>query len=332
MIYLFLIGGIFLGWSFGRNNLASVFGTAVGTRMVPFKWATIVMGLFLLLGVFFSSSHTLDSMRSVSDVNTGIGALLISGIITFTFLLANRMGIPTSVAQGSVGALVGWNLFFQKPNNWQLLAQMVSAWFYGPALATLLTILGFYTARFFLKHIHIPLLYRDFWIRILLILSGAYTSYFLGANNIAAIVGPYLNVSQIDPFLMVWLVSISVIIGVFMADKRVITTVSSGLYPLSPIEALVTIISCGLAMSCFSSINLSHFLTHLGLPTFPLVPVPTASLLIGSILGIGLAKGRASIKWEAFGKIVISWLLFPVISGLICYVILGMLTIGGISL
>ena len=331
MIYLCLLGGIFLGWSFGRNNLASVFGTAIGTRMVPFKLATVVMGFFILLGVFFSSSYTLETMRDISDVNTGIGALLISGIIALTFLLATKAGLPTSVAQGSVGALVGWNLFFHEPNNWSLLVKMVSAWFYGPALAAFLTILGFYAARLFLKHVPIPLLYRDFWIRILLILGGAYTSYFLGANNIPAIIGPYLNVTGIDLFWTVYLVTIAVVIGVFMADKRVISTVSSGLYPLSPMEALVVVMSCGLSMSCFSSVNLANFLTSLHLPTFPLVPVPTASILVGSIMGIGLAKGHASIKWSAFMKIVASWVVIPIISGLICYTILTILNCGGID-
>ena len=33
-ILLFLLGGLFLGWSLGANDAANVFGTAVGTRMV----------------------------------------------------------------------------------------------------------------------------------------------------------------------------------------------------------------------------------------------------------------------------------------------------------
>ena len=33
-IIIFLLGGLFLGWSLGANDAANVFGTAVGTRMV----------------------------------------------------------------------------------------------------------------------------------------------------------------------------------------------------------------------------------------------------------------------------------------------------------
>ena len=44
-ILIFLFGGLFLGWSLGANDAANVFGTAVGTRMVSFTSAAIVLSL-----------------------------------------------------------------------------------------------------------------------------------------------------------------------------------------------------------------------------------------------------------------------------------------------
>ena len=49
-ILVFLLGGLFLGWSLGANDAANVFGTAVGTRMIRFQTAAIVCGIFVILG------------------------------------------------------------------------------------------------------------------------------------------------------------------------------------------------------------------------------------------------------------------------------------------
>ena len=46
-VLVFLLGGLFLGWSLGANDAANVFGTAVGTRMIRFQTAAIVCGIFV---------------------------------------------------------------------------------------------------------------------------------------------------------------------------------------------------------------------------------------------------------------------------------------------
>ena len=39
---LFIIGGLFLAWAFGRNNISNAFGAAVFTRMVSMRTATVI--------------------------------------------------------------------------------------------------------------------------------------------------------------------------------------------------------------------------------------------------------------------------------------------------
>ena len=61
LIIIFLLGGLFLGWSLGANDAANVFGTAVGTRMVSFKTAAIVCSLFVVLGAVISGAGTTET-------------------------------------------------------------------------------------------------------------------------------------------------------------------------------------------------------------------------------------------------------------------------------
>lgn len=332
MTYLFLFGGLFLGWSFGRNNLSNVFGAAIGTRMIVFKTAAILAGLFILLGALLSSSETTNAVLQLADIPSTLDAFLISTAIALTILLAGRFGIPVSIAQSSVGALIGWNIFFEIGNNWAVVKEMGVAWFYCPIVAALLSAIGFFGTHFLLQYVKIPLLYRDGIIRTLLTICGVYLAYFLGANNMPAIAGPYLSVDALNPHIVIVGVGLAIALGALMADRRVIETISSGLYPLSPIEALVVVLTCGVTLYCFSGVGLQNILMEYHLPTFPLVPIPTSSVLVGSIVGIGVAKGHSGIHWSTLTKVVMSWILIPIVSGLICWIILAILNKGGLVL
>jgi len=147
-----------------------------------------------------------------------------------------------------------------------------------------------------------------------------------------AIAGPYLSVNNLAPLMVILSIGIAICIGIFMADKKVISMVSSGLFPLSSLEALVVVFSCGLALCCFSSRWLCDLLISCGLPSFPLVPIPTTNILVGSIVGVGCTKKCSGVQWRSLIKIVVSWFWVPLISGLICWFVLAMLNEGGIVL
>ena len=49
-MYFLILGGVFLGWSLGANDAANVFGTAVASRMVRYRTAVVLIGIFVILG------------------------------------------------------------------------------------------------------------------------------------------------------------------------------------------------------------------------------------------------------------------------------------------
>ena len=173
-----------------------------------------------------------------------------------------------------------------------------------------------------LKRYPIKLLNRDLIVRFLLILVGSFSAYALGANNIASIAGPYISVNLNLMPLLFCVTALAVSIGFLSADQRVIKTVSKGMFPLSPLEAFIVVLSSSLTLFCFSSTALKAFLTSLSLPSFPLLPVPLSEAVIGSIIAIALSKGIDGLKLKVAGQIVLSWFVAPVTSGVFCYLFL----------
>lgn len=328
MIYIALFGGIFLGWAFGRNNLSNVFGSAIGTRMVSLRTGATLAGIFILLGALISGTATTNSIMQLGHVSGFSDALIVSVCIGFVMFSAGRFGIPVSIVQACVGCLIGLNFFNEAVTDWDLVMTMIKGWIISPIIALVLTFILFKCVRFVFYKISIPLLYRDMWVRILLIFAGICSAYALGANNISTLVGPYKEVGVFPPYFLICVIGLSVAIGAQMADKRVIETVSTGLFPLSPLEALVVILSGALTLLCFSSVTLANLLAQIHIPTI-LVPIPTSCILVGSIVGISCAKGGRGIQFSSLSKLLASWFIIPLFSGLICFTFMGILKTWG---
>ena len=316
-IEFFLFGGLILAWAFGRNNFSNVFGTAVGTGIVSFKFAAFLTGLFLLLGAFFNSSGTSVTMSELAHFDTLSGAFSFSIIVTMMMMLLTRLSIPASVAQVSIGALIGWNLALSNDIVWDQVIDIFLGWFYSPLIACSFSFILFKIMRLFLQKYPVPLLRRDMWVRVLWVFVGSFTAYSLGANNLPVLMIPFSQMVGQIPVLSL-LFSMAVGLGCLMASKKVIKMLSFKLFPLSSVESLIAGFSSALTLLLFSF--------HNGL--FPALPISISASLVGSIVGISFAKGGYGLRGEALLSIVLSWILAPLFSGLLCFIFIFIMNMG----
>lgn len=315
----FVFGGLFLAWAFGRNNISNVFGAAVWTRMVTMPVATGIAILFVLLGCFWGSAGTSSNMSLLGQPDTLAQAFIVTlsaGIILFSM---TSWGIPISIAQAMVGAVIGLSLSQKSSAHFDILKKTLFAWGISPFLGASVAFIVFKLMRLWLKHHPMKLLYKDIFTRVGLISVGAFSAYALGANNVSTISTPFVGASDWHPQWINLIICISVGIGFISADKKVMRTMGSGLFPLSPMEALIVVFSGALTLFLFSWGGLKNLLTYYDLPSFPLVPVPITIATIGAIIGVSFAKGGYGLKWTMMGRILISWILTPVLSCLLCW-------------
>ena len=336
-IVIFLLGGLFLGWSLGSNDAANVFGTAVGTRMVRFKTAAIVCSLFIILGAVISGSGTTETLGKLGAINALPGAFAACVAAGLSVYIMTKFGLPVSTTQAIVGAIVGWNLYTGSSTNIKVLLTILSTWILCPIIAALIAMLFFILTKKLLKNTTWHILRLDAYTRTALLIAGAFGAYSLGANNIANVMGVFVPIApfadiQLGSFLtfsskeqLFLLGGIAIAVGVFTYSKKVMFTVGNDLLKLSPVAAFIVVIAHSIVLFLFASQGISHFLNSIHLPAIPLVPVSSSQAIVGAVIGIGILKGGKEVQWNIAGKITIGWLLLPVIATLISFVVLFVL-------
>ena len=329
--FIFLSSGLFLGWSLGANDAANIFGTAVGTRMVKFRTAAVIASFFIILGAVYAGAGASKTLGDLGNVNAIAGAFMVAFSAALTVYWMVGSGIPVSTSQAIVGAIVGWNLYSGKITDIGVLSKIVSTWAICPALSGVIAIFLYYIIKIVLKHSKIHLVRQDCYTRIGLILAGAFGAYALGANNIANVMGVFVDSSPFRPVdmglfklngtqILFLIGGISISVGVFTYSQKVINTVGNNLMSMSPLVAWIVVVSQSLVLFLFASQGLQHFLTSNGLPSLPLVPVSSSQAVIGAVIGIGIMKGGTCVRWSTLGRIALGWITTPVIASVICFI------------
>lgn len=332
LFFIFLSSGLFLGWSLGANDAANIFGTAVGTKMVKFRTAAVISSIFIILGAVFTGSGASKTLGELGSVNAIAGSFMVALSAAVSVYSMIKSGIPVSSSQAIVGSIVGWNFYSGKPTDYTILGEIVSTWIICPVLSGLIAISLYYIFRRFIRKAHMHILRQDIYTRIGLILTGAFGAYALGANNIANVMGVFVDSSPFKPItfsngfilsgtqILFLIGGISISAGVITYSQKVIKTVGNNLMQMTPIVALIAVLSLSIVLFIFASQGLKDFLISHNLPSVPLVPVSSSQAVIGAVIGIGIAKGGRDIHWPLLGRIALGWITTPIISAVICFI------------
>jgi PiT family inorganic phosphate transporter len=332
MFGFFLSSGLFLGWSLGANDASNVFGTAVGTKMIRFRTAAIYCSIFIILGSVISGAGTSHTLGKLGAVNATAGAFIVALAAGVSVYMMTRLRYPVSTSQAIVGAIIGWNIFSGSLTDTDSLTKIVLTWVACPLLSALISVVLYKLMSAFILARNVHMFKLDAMTRYGLLIVGALGSYSLGANNIANVMGVFVPVSPFsDISVFGWfhlssaqqlffVGGVAIAVGVFTYSRRVMETVGQGIMNLSPVAALAVVAAHSTVLFLFASQNLENFLATHGLPTIPLVPVSSSQAIVGAVIGVGLLKGGRCIRWRTLGGITSSWVVTPIIAGLISLV------------
>lgn len=331
----FLSSGLFLGWSLGANDASNIFGTAVGTKMLKFTTAAMIACVFVVLGSVISGQNTADTLNALGGVNTLAAAFSVSLSSALAVLLMLRVGISVSISQAIVGGIVGWNVYTNNPTDIETLADICGSWIFCPIISGLIAVIIYLCVKKILHHSKVHILRQDLAVRLGMILTTALGGFALGANNMANVVGVFVDSCRFTPLrvgnfytlsgvqVLFLLGALASCVGIFTYSQKAIKTVGKNVLSVSPVVAWIVILSQSLVLILFSSQGLEDFLISVGLPPLPAVPVSSTQAVIGAIVGIGLAKGGKGIKWSIVLRLMCGWVSSPLIAFVLSYITLS---------
>ncbi|MCP4780050.1 MAG: inorganic phosphate transporter [Hyphomicrobium sp.] len=150
---------------------------------------------------------------------------------------------------------------------------------------------------------------------------GGYMALTIGANDVANNVGPAVGARALTMTGALIIAAIFECAGALIAGGNVVETISKGIIDPELVpsgQVFVWIMMSAL----LSSALCVHLATFLG------APVSTTHSIVGGVLGAGIAAvGVSMVDWFVVSSIVASWLISPLIGGVIAAMLLAFIKI-----
>ena len=140
---------------------------------------------------------------------------------------------------------------------------------------------------------------------------GAYMAMNIGANDVANNVGPAVGSKALTMFWAIVIAAIFEAGGALIAGGEVVKTIKKGIIDPGLIdnpEIFIWAMSAALLAAAL----------WLNLATSMGAPVSTTHSIVGGVMGAGIAAaGFTIVSWGTMGKIAASWVISPVLGGVI---------------
>ena len=140
---------------------------------------------------------------------------------------------------------------------------------------------------------------------------GGYMALTIGANDVANNVGPAVGARALTMTGALVIAAIFECAGALIAGGDVVETISKGI--IDPALVPSSDVFVWVMMSALLASALwVHLATYLG------APVSTTHAIVGGVLGAGLAAvGISVVDWVVVSSIFVSWLISPLIGGVV---------------
>jgi len=304
--------------------------------------ALLAAGIWLLVasraGWPVSTTHTIvGAVVGFAAVGIGIEAVqwgkvgfivmswvvspALSGVISFwLFVSVQRLILDTDDPLSNAKRLVPYYIFlvgfiislvtiFKGLKHVGLHLTVQESYIIAAAAGVVVMIIG----KYFISKLHFdPAADRDFHFAnvekvfsVLMVVTACAMAFAHGSNDVANAVGPLAAVvgiaesgevaqKSIMPSWILLLGGVGIVLGLVTYGHRVIATIGSGITELTPSRGFAATLGAATTVVIASGTGL---------------PISTTHTLVGAVLGVGLARGIASLDLTVVRTIFLSWIV-----------------------
>ena len=155
----------------------------------------------------------------------------------------------------------------------------------------------------------------------LMVFTGAAMAFAHGSNDVANGIGPMAAAIQIietqavstgsavTPFMLL-LGGIGIAVGVATYGYKVMATIGSKITQLTPTRGYAATVAASIVVVAASGMGL---------------PVSTTHIAVGSVIGVGIARGIGALDMRVIGGIILSWFITVSVAGILAAIIFHIL-------
>ena len=149
------------------------------------------------------------------------------------------------------------------------------------------------------------------WLLIISAVVGGYMAMNIGANDVANNMGPAVGSGAMTMGWAILIAAVFEAMGAIVAGGEVVGTIKDGIIDPAQI-ANATLFAWVMFSALLAGALWLNLATAIG------APVSTTHSIIGAVMGAGIAAGGwGLVNWGTIGKIVMSWVISPVLGGAI---------------
>jgi inorganic phosphate transporter, PiT family len=305
ILVLVVITALAFDFTNGFHDTGNAMATSIATGALPPRVAVALSGLLNLVGAFLSlavaatiASGLVDTkLVTLTVVAAGLAGGIIWNLVTWLF------GIPSSSSHALIGGVIGSTIAAAGGHAvlWHgLTSKVVIPAVLSPIIAALVAATG----TWLLYRISRSLTQgaRSHGFRIGQIGSACMVSLAHGTNDaqktmgvitLALIANGTLAAKSNAPFWVILACALAISIGTYLGGWRVIRTLGKGLVEIEAPQGMAAESASAAVILLSSSFGYSLSTTHVA---------------TGSIIGTGLGKRGAEVRWNVAGRMATAWI------------------------
>jgi len=303
LLVMGVVISIYMAFNIAANDIGNSIGTVVGSGSLKMRRALLLGAFFELIGALYFGGNVIRTVGSgiiSPDVLQTTGAFIVtlSAALWITFTLLRK--IPISGSDAIISALFGYGLVSTGISSMNLgtLSFIVISWIISPLLGLAVGFGVYYLLKNYLFAQITAMAVKDRLEKIfsyLQIGSSAFSALNVGAIDIAVATGVlyYAFGTSVSDNIQI-LGALGIVAGIMVAGGRITDTIGRRITELVP--------SRGFSAQ-MAAATVIFFFAGLGMPVSP------TQTLVGTVIGVGLARGTSTVKVDVIKNIATTWIV-----------------------
>jgi inorganic phosphate transporter, PiT family len=315
LLIIVVITALAFDFTNGFHDTGNAMATSIASGALKPKVAVTMSAVLNLVGAFLSTAVAAAIAKGLVDPGLVSLELVFAGLVGGIVwnLLTWLFGLPSSSSHALIGGIVGAMLAAAGASGvvWTgLVSKVLIPAVLAPVMAAIIA--GAATWMVYRMVRGVPEKRTEKGFRYGQIGSAALVSLAHGTNDAQKTMGviflaliAYGSASKSDPMPPFWVIfscAVAIALGTYLGGWRIIRTLGKGLVEISPPQGMAAETSSAAIILLSSHFGYSLSTTHVA---------------TGSILGSGLGKPGAEVRWGVAGRMATAWLITLPAAGLV---------------